>query len=69
MYVSPNFPTKKALKDAVRDGKEVTVFQPGIGSVPSGEADASVEGPHYPKPHSWYARVRIRDGKVVKVLS
>ena len=28
-----------------------------------------IEGPHYPKPHSWYARVRVENGRVVKVLA
>jgi hypothetical protein len=27
----------------------------------------SIEGPHYPKPHTWYAQVEVVDGKVVKV--
>jgi len=26
-----------------------------------------VEGPHYPKSHSWYAQVEMRDGVVVSV--
>ncbi len=68
MYVSPNFPTKKRLKEAVAAGEPVAVFEPGIdGGIYTG--DVSVEGPHYPKPHSWYARVRMVNRKVVKVLS
>ena len=27
----------------------------------------TVEGPHFPKPHTWYARCTIVDGEVVKV--
>jgi hypothetical protein len=69
MYVEPNYPTKKALKAAVKEGRDVTVFQPGLGTVPTGEAEVSVEGPHFPKPHTWCARVRIRDGRVTKVVS
>lgn len=69
MYCERNFPTKKALKEAVAKGDKVGVFQPGLGSVPTGTADVSVEGPHFPKPHSWYARVRLVDGLIVKVLS
>jgi hypothetical protein len=35
MYVSPNFKTKKALKEALaQDDPNITVFQPGLGSVP-----------------------------------
>ncbi len=68
MYVSPNYKTKKALKAAVEAGATVTIFQPGPfgGSEPS-RGDVAVEGPHYPKPHTWYATVTLKDGKVVKV--
>lgn len=68
MYVSPNFPTKKALKAAIIQGKEVTVFSPGPFPAPE-NGDTSVEGPHHPKPHTWYARVRVLEGRVVRVLS
>jgi hypothetical protein len=67
MYVDPNFKTKKELKQAVADGKSVEVFSPGPFPAPT-EGETSVEGPHYTKPHSWYARVLVSDGKVVKVL-
>jgi hypothetical protein len=67
VYVDPNFPTKKALKEAVAAGKDVYVFSPGPFPAPT-DGETSVEGPHYPKPHTWYARVRIQDGVVVKVI-
>jgi hypothetical protein len=67
MYVSPNFPSKKALKEAVANGESVSVFSPGPFPAPT-EGETAVEGPHYPKPHSWYARVRVENGIVVKVL-
>lgn len=67
MYVSPNYKTKKALKAAVAAGEFVTIFQPGpFGPVPV-DGQIAVEGPHYPKPHTWYASVTLEDGKVVKV--
>lgn len=69
MYVSPNFKTKKALKQAVADGRIVTVYQPNnIANVePPTNGTVTVEGPHYPQPHSWYAQVTLEDGRVVKV--
>jgi hypothetical protein len=67
-YVSPNFPTKKALKEAVAAGKPIEVFSPGMFPAKS-DGTESVEGPHYPKPHTWYARVKVADGLVVKVIS
>jgi hypothetical protein len=67
MYTDINFKTKKALKEAVAAGKQVTVYQPGpFGpKVPDGQGCA--EGPHYPQPHTWYATVTVKDGVIVKV--
>jgi len=65
-YVDPNYPTKKALKEAVAAGKDVYIFSPGPFGAPQNGTTA-VEGPHYPKPHTWYATVEVKDGKVVKV--
>jgi len=67
MYVEPNFKTKKALKEAVARGEHVTVFDPGpFGRAPE-DGEASVEGPHYPEPHRWYARVTLKEGRIVAV--
>lgn len=65
-YVEPNFPTKKQLKAAVRAGDKVTVFQAGLGHVPQNGL-VYLSGPHYPKPHSWYAQGTMRDGQLVEV--
>ena len=68
MYTTEDFKTKKALKDAVKAGTKVTIYQPGgffNSSVDNGEA--FLEGPHYPKPHTWYAKVTMKDGRVIKV--
>lgn len=27
------------------------------------------KGPHYPKPHSWYATVEVENYRVVKVIA
>lgn len=67
MYVSPNFKSKKELKEAIAEGKTVTIFSPGPFPAPQ-NGTASVEGPHYPQPHRWYARVQVENGKVVKIL-
>jgi len=67
MYVSPNFATKKALKEAVIKGETVTVFNPGPFGSPTNNGVEHIEGPHYPKPHRFYAQVTIEKGRVVKV--
>ncbi len=66
MYVDPNFETKKALKEAVAAGEQVRVFSPGPFPAPQ-DGPTTIEGPHYPKPHSWYAAVTVEGGLVVKV--
>jgi hypothetical protein len=69
-YTDTDFRTKKALKEAVASGATVTVYQPGgffTSAVPDGKA--SIEGPHYPRPHTWYACVVVKDGAIVKVVA
>ena len=68
-YVDPNFKTKKALKEAVAAGQCVTVFQPGgMFALTLREGRfATIEGPHYPEPHRWYAQVEVEHGAVIKV--
>ncbi len=67
MYVSPNYKSKKALKEGIANGDDVTVYAPFLGE-PKQNGVETVEGPHYPKPHTWYARVQVVDGRVVKVV-
>ena len=67
-YVSPNFKSKKQLREAVAARKPVTVFSPGpFGCAKDGKV--SVEGPHFPQPHRWYGSVIVEKGRVVKVLA
>lgn len=66
MYTDTNFSTKKAFRDAVASGEKVRLYAPGLGT-PKDNGVEYVEGPHYPRPHSWYAQVTVSDGIVVKV--
>lgn len=68
MYVRPNYPTKKALKEAVKAGAAVEVFSPGPFPAKQ-DGRENIEGPHYPKPHTWYAQVEVKGGLVVKVIA
>ena len=66
MYVTPNFKTKKAFKEAVAAGENVNVFSPG--PFPANQDGTEyIEGPHYPAAHTWYAKAWVKSGKVVKV--
>jgi hypothetical protein len=70
VYVQPNYQTKKELREAVKSGAVVTILQPGPFGGDEGRKTGviSVEGPHYPEPHRWYARVRVVRGVVVEVF-
>lgn len=76
MYTDKNFKTKKELKEAVRRYNElgrhkgeVTFFQPG-GIFPTPDIQngtITIEGPHYPEPHRWYATCKVENGVIVDV--
>lgn len=69
MYVDVNFRSKKAFREAVKEGDVLHVYNPsGMFPAPL-DGEVSIEGPHYPQPHTWYARVKIEQGAVVKVIS
>lgn len=70
MYTCTNYKTKKALKDAFLAGKRIEVFQPNsdiTGFAVPLNGRVTLEGPHYPEPHRWYAQAVIQDGAIVKV--
>ena len=68
MYSVDNFRTKKALKDAVASGQKIGIYQPGpFGGNEPRDGTVSLEGPHYPAAHIWYARATVQDGVIVKV--
>ena len=69
MYTFTNYKTKKAMREAFKAGKKIEVFQPG-GFFP-GKTDGQVtlEGPHYPEPHRWYASVEIKDSVITRIIS
>jgi len=66
MYVSHNPKSKAQLRRDLKAGMEVTVYAPGLGTVPH-NGRVSLEGPHYPKPHRWYGQGTMEGGKLVKV--
>ena len=68
MYTTKNFKTKKALKEAVKNGEQVTYYRHGplFREAPK-DGIIYCEGPHYPAPHKWYAICMAKDGVIVKV--
>lgn len=70
MYIITNFKSKKALKDAITEGKKVGVYQPGgldNTDYTRFSGTVTLEGPHYPQPHKWYAQATLVDGFITKV--
>lgn len=66
-YVNPDYATKKAFKAAVAAGVKHETYNPsGVFNAPQNGRDV-IEGPHYPKPHRWYAAVVVENGIVIKV--
>ena len=68
MYTRRNFKSKKALREAVKAGEQVRIYQPGpFGGDEQIEGTTCIEGPHYPAPHTWYATVTIEKGIITRV--
>lgn len=65
-YTVKDYPTEAALKRDLEAGAKVRIYNPGLGVAPD-NGTAFLEGPHYPKPHSWYAQATMVDGLVTKV--
>ena len=66
-YTIHNYKTKKALIADVKAGKQVKVFQPGPFGPKVNDGTVSIEGPHYPEPHRWYAAATVRQGIITKI--
>lgn len=67
-YTVRNYKTKKELKADLKAGVPITCFQPGLGpDLSSYTGRITLEGPHYPEPHRWYATAELVNGKVVKI--
>lgn len=67
MYTEKNYKTKKEMLADFKAGKKIRVYQPG-GIFPSQtDGQITIEAPHYPEPHRWYASATIRDGVIIKI--
>ena len=67
-YTTKNFKSGAELKRALKAGEKITCFSPGIHDLPKdGTGTVSLEGPHFPKPHTWYLQGRMENGFLVSV--
>lgn len=68
MYINVNPKTKRELSHRIYAGEPLRVVSAGLGT-PVQNGVETVCGPHFPKSHTWYAQVEVKDGIVVKVIS
>ena len=68
-YTAVDFFSKKALKEALAAGQKIRVYQPGgLFPDPTYPGTCSLEGPHYPAAHKWYAQATLDEkGYITKV--
>lgn len=66
MYTIIDFKTKKALKEALKRGEKIECYSPGIFPCPR-DGIITLEGPHYPQPHRWYARATLKNGIIERI--
>ena len=64
-YVNPNYKSKKEFIEAVKSGVKHETYNPSGMFETTKNGSDTIEGPHYPKPHRWYASVKVQDGIVV----
>lgn len=64
-YTDKNFKSKKALIEAFASGEQIGTHQPGGFFSSKTDGKISLEGPHYPAPHSWYASATIANRNIV----
>jgi hypothetical protein len=67
MYTYKNYKTKKAMIEDFKAGVKISVYQAG-GMFPGANSGrVSLEGPHYPAAHTWYASAVIENEIVISV--
>jgi hypothetical protein len=64
-YVYQNYKSKKEFIAAVKAGVKHSTYNPSGLFEPTQNGSDVIEGPHYPQPHRWYARVKVENGIVV----
>lgn len=67
MYTIKNYQTKKELIQDFKAGTRIVVYQPGFIFPSQMNGEVSLEGPHYPQSHRWYAQATITEGIITKV--
>jgi hypothetical protein len=64
-YVDPNYPSKKLFREAIKAGVQHRTYNPSGMFPTTSDGKDVIEGPHFPRPHRWYASVIVKDGIVI----
>ena len=67
-YLYPELKSKKAYKEAIANGETIVAADNSLFNqdyIKNGTV--TFEGPHYPKPHRYYGKAVVENGKVVKI--
>jgi len=67
MYTVTNYQSKKAVKEALKNGEVIRCYQPGPFGPDCPDGSHCFEGPHYPKPHRFYF-TGITEGGILKKI-
>lgn len=68
IYASVETKSKKELKEKVANGEKISVFELSPFGRSKKVGVMSICGPHYPKPHKWYAEIETDEqGYIRKV--
>ena len=68
-YTTKDYKSAAEIKRDLAAGVKITCYQPGYGHDLSNHTGVvSLEGPHYPKPHRWYAAGRMENGVLVSII-
>lgn len=67
MYFVTNYASKAAARRAIAAGDEVRIKSMSQFEEAPLNGSASVEGPHYPKPHTFYGTATVVNGLVTSI--
>ena len=66
MYTVKNYRSKAEIKRDLAAGKIIEIMPVGQYPVPT-DGPISLEGPHYPEPHRWYAQGMMKNGHLISI--
>lgn len=73
-YIENNPKSKAEIRRWIKDPERTVRIQANspfpaalLEAEPTFSGQVTIEGPHYPKPHTWWGTAKVVDGQVVEV--